>query len=1113
MKHWRECVAISAVGMTLAACADGSGDGAGSGLTISSVNPNHGAQGIEVVVSGAEFTQGMDVCFGAGNCVTAQVVDSGSAKVNVPSGEGIVDVIVKNALEQDVLRNGFEYEKRGCDYTGAKCSADGIYRLTCEGGIERQEKCEEGCDGTTRACRVKQGDPCDYTGAKCSADGTQSLTCEHGVERQVSCFGKGCDTATGTCKSEPAVSEPKISGMSPSSGKAGAVLTIHGDHLEQVESVCFGETCVQPQKKTASEVSVEIPAGTGIVDVAIVVGEKKIVTGSFTYLLANKDWCRLTWCEVDGVGSTDCRLSMQEGDKVRIYAQVYRDGVTGTSGSHEGIFGQAGYISQDGAVLSDMDAYKWVNGVRNEAFMGEASANNDEFMSEGIGLEKGGYRVAYRFGDGHDWLYCDVDGSENGFDVNKAGSFTVVAKEEQKPKEVEWCRIMNGTTSITTKSNEATDGIYAQAYVSDCTHYQNHCENLKAQAGYGLEALADVSAFTWQDAQINAAYDGSGGENHDEFMATLKESAPGSYHIVYRMSMDGGTTWKYCDTADSTSFNLANAMKWTVEKAGVDPEPEKKEVAWCRTVTNPVTSQVGDLAGEIRGEAYVAGCTGGEKGCTELKGRLVYGKSGKALSEHVESKFSGRSGNNDMYVASLGAQTEAGEYRYAYQFSLDGENWVSCSADTAGGILDEGGLGDEKNLGKLTVKEKSDKKSIGWCGITTAQHLDMKTGDEKPVVNAEVWVDGCTGASRCEDVVAWIGVGGADDGIDQYVFKQAAYSKGSNNNDVYSAVADIDMGAEGTHRVLYAFSVGEKGDRMYCTTNAGGNTLVGAEVDLKDAVEVLVKEASPRKIEWCRLVSSGDVTEVKGQESMPVHGQALVTDCTGDAGPCEGLTGYIGYGEGDDASKYRYVEAEYYKQVGHNDEYWGRFVPEKEGNYKLIYAFSLDGGKTKTYCSTADGKAFDISDAAKLGVNVASQKPLHYGTDYTCGMEGNPVEISGKAGMDIELEGRIWVNGCAGDAACSNVRTGWVYIIDAAQAESNPLETSLSKWQKVRANYSGKSGNNDVYVAKVRLSEGKYAFAYGFSVQYSSTYLATNAYCYAGWDHEKKPYGTITVTK
>jgi hypothetical protein len=101
--------------------------------------------------------------------------------------------------------------------------------------------------------------------------------------------------------------------------------------------------------------------------------------------------------------------------------------------------------------------------------------------------------------------------------------------------------------SLTLASGANTGLIYGQLYEAGVTPSGGTNSNLRAQLGWGPRTANPEyeAGWTWIDAAYNASCTGCG--NNDEYMASFTAPAAGTYWYVYRMSVDGGASWTYCD--------------------------------------------------------------------------------------------------------------------------------------------------------------------------------------------------------------------------------------------------------------------------------------------------------------------------------------------------------------------------------------------------------------------------------------------------------------------------------------------------------------------------------------------------------------------------------------
>lgn len=890
---------------------------------------------------------------------------------------------------------------------------------------------------------------------------------------------------TYTANEDP-IDVPKLTGMAPTSGKLGTEITITGLKLDTSKEVCFGSVCQAPKSKSATEVKAIAPEGEGSVTVTLVVGESRLNAGQFSYIKVNPstnavDWCRLghvPQSAAPGIGSD------------LIFAEVYEEGCTPNASKNcTNFVGQIGYVKEAAGVdLNDTTRYTWKNAERNSAFEGPSAAANDEYMAS-LSLEEGTYRIAYRFStDSQNWLFCDYDDSNNGFNGEQTGRIVVAETPIIKPV-IGWCRIVNGNTSIESKTGEKSEGIYAQAFVPNCTHYKTHCKDLKAEIGYGSPAMDKIENiaenFKWEPAKLNLAYDGSGGELHDEFQGEVSSSKAGNYSIVYRMTLDNGATYTYCDIADDGAFTPSNAIRWTVKDEG-NIDPEVKVVGWCRlNEPTDLTVRSGMSTPALTASVWVDQCTGAAHDCPDLKGEFGYGKFSD--TDFSSYKFTAASldnsqslGNNDVFKTVWNA-TATGEYGFAYRFSLNGKDWTYC--DSLGVAAKP-----SENVGKISVVK--DEDTVDFCRIQWPESSVITKGKASETYYGRVYVKGCTDADmHCKAVTAQVGYGSktAKDAT-AFTYVDAAYNGAytADNNDEYGA--QLTINTTGDYAVVYRFSIDGRNTWTYCDyDNVPGFVLAkAASISVKD-----------KSIEWCKLIGPSEVTVEKGADTVDIYGQALVTDCTGrDGVACTGLKAWVGYGPKDaKPSTYKYVEAAYAQNIGNNDEFVAKLNVETAGVYALNYAFSLDGGVTKTYCDKEASKPYNPDHAGSLTV---TQQAITW-----CNLQ-HPQHVNVKLGETTEtIYGQVYVPGCTGtDTACKSVKGYVAYGKDIDKTTPTFIE----------ATYSQKIGNNDEYEANLKPTEvGNYMLAYAFSLDGGTTKTLCGFGGGSTFDPTKA--GSLTVTK
>jgi hypothetical protein len=109
-----------------------------------------------------------------------------------------------------------------------------------------------------------------------------------------------------------------------------------------------------------------------------------------------------------------------------------------------------------------------------------------------------------------------------------------------------------------------------------------------------------------------------------------------------------------------------------------------------------------------------------------------------------------------------------------------------------------------------------------------------------------------------------------------------------------------------------------------------------------------------------------------------VYGQVWIEGVTSKPGPTAKLIAQLGYGpEGADprtSTNWNWVAATFNLDVGNNDEFTAKLLPESPGKYDYLFRYSVDGGKNWLF---ADSKGFLTEGQAppgpgKLAVNPAT---------------------------------------------------------------------------------------------------------------------------------------------
>ena len=264
------------------------------------------------------------------------------------------------------------------------------------------------------------------------------------------------------------------------------------------------------------------------------------------------------------------------------------------------IEGELGFGPSNLAAASDPDAFTWNAASYNS---GHTEDDNDEHSATITTDTEGNYAYAYRFrvGAEGDWVYCDTDGTDNGFQTESQGQLTVGTPASS----VEWCQIQY-PASTTSVASVLTESIFGQAFVSDCTGDENGpCAELSAEVGFGevgVDPSTTPESYTWTGATLNAEHSG---DDNDEFAAKINPQPTAPLPYAMRFSLDDGSNWTYCDTDGGTAYSTDELGSLTVAD---------KVIGWCNTqYPTAITVSAGTATEAIYGQVYVEGCTDGAR--------------------------------------------------------------------------------------------------------------------------------------------------------------------------------------------------------------------------------------------------------------------------------------------------------------------------------------------------------------------------------------------------------------------------------------------------------------------------------------------------------------------
>jgi hypothetical protein len=307
----------------------------------------------------------------------------------------------------------------------------------------------------------------------------------------------------------------------------------------------------------------------------------------------------------------------------------------------------------------------------------------------------GSYDVAYRYRyQTRPYVYCDLDGAANGYQVAQAAKLTVANAT------ISACRLQ--FVDKTTVASGSVVNAYVRITVPGLSSVAGATPGLRAQFGVGTagDNASTSAAWGWKDAAYNLDATGD-----DEFFAALQPAYNGSRAVSARASLDNGATWTYCDS-DGSANGYQTAQQHALAVS------DHQDFDFCNlqfpaTITTLLDAGVVAVYGQL----YEAGST--PNASFPVTAQVGTGKKvedpGLAWQWNT-AQFNTAAGGNNEYLGNL--FRPIGTYQYAFRFSRDGGSW--CYGDLNGNGSNGGSnswagfYGDARdggpNLGALTVQ-------------------------------------------------------------------------------------------------------------------------------------------------------------------------------------------------------------------------------------------------------------------------------------------------------------------------------------------------------------------------------------------------------------------------
>lgn len=480
--------------------------------------------------------------------------------------------------------------------------------------------------------------------------------------------------------------------------------------------------------------------------------------------------------------------SVQGQPTALIYGRVFAATVTDATGQGAGIDAELGF--GPAADAPSMGSWTWSSMT---SFNLDVAGGGDEYQGRLTGPAPGTYAYAWRFRTtGGAWVYCDIDGSENGFQSAQAGVLTAQALG------VSEC-LMAATNATQTLAPAATSLPWSvDVTVPTVTDGTGQGAGVDVELGLGAPG-SDPSTWTSWTPAAYAADQGAA----DTWTGSLTAPSPDGVRDVAFRARVNSQAWVYCDRDGlANGYQAAQAGRLSVQSAAISA---------CRLMTPSAFTVMsgGRLGTSVR--VAIPGVSGNAGASPNLRVEIGVGPQGSdasasalwgwsALSYSSDQANSEEEWAHDVFPAYTGNRTVAG------RASLDdGATWIYCDLNGS----DVGGFEPAQQY-DVTVTPHTD---IDWCNLQFPLTATVGT-----TIYGRVYEAGLTPDAGAP-IAAELGLGteAADPGLAwQWV---AAPFNVTNGNDNEYAVALPDAGAGTRYIFRYTLDGGS-----FCYGDANGST-------------------------------------------------------------------------------------------------------------------------------------------------------------------------------------------------------------------------------------------------------------------------------------------------
>lgn len=687
-----------------------------------------------------------------------------------------------------------------------------------------------------------------------------------------------------------------ITSISPASGPltGGTQVLINGKGFTGELTLKFGDLDADFERRSPTQLAATSPARStpGKVDILIEKGSERARSlAAFEYTPQAQP--TTFFCQLQAQSPVSAIVG---APTATLYALVYAQGSTPGAGAGAGVEGELGWGAR-GAMAQDF-TFSAMDYNLDKDGLTPGDLSNDEYGAALTFGDSGDYDYVARFRrDGGDWIYCDLDGSENGIQVAQHGHISVGAPITPM---ITYCQLQAQSPAAAT-TGVASSPLHAVVFADGLTQGAGQGSLIEGELGYGAQD-AQPESFAFTSMAYNTDKDGvgAGDLSNDEYAAALTIPAAGTYAYVARFrTSQPQSDWFYCDLDghdDIDPFEAEQLGSITVTDAVIPG------LTYCETSTPARTTLAGMMSQEIEGEVYMAAETDQVGAAPGIDAQIIWGLAAAAPSTWTNSSPATYKGDADGAVAGDNSNdrfggtitaSSVGEYGYYFRFTRDGMA-IDCDTDGSG-VSDF----EPAKVGALSVQATNLPDMCTLQFPVIAHNAGAVTTGQLVTIYGRVEEAGVTDAAGADASVAaelWIGPLDADPVSEPARFTSytGQYNSSPTNlpatQDEY--FVDFVPTTAGQYKYFWRFSVDMGVTWSSCDLNGGA-----FEPERAGAVHVADAATPHDPVNYCRVWQDQTTHSQADPGGGPIFTVEIYEDGeTTQAGESANLMVEVGYG-------------------------------------------------------------------------------------------------------------------------------------------------------------------------------------------------------------------------